>query len=136
MGKFYFVKMENERKIKTSETFRSLMNNTWSYAERMLGKYTLGEGGLDAIMDMDPDTYKDLREGYKLSKDLLTCANQMADQMDQMTDLLFLITKQNETLNRQIESLQSDIDSLKSSKAKKTLDDFKKGIDLFKVEEE
>ena len=115
MGNFYFDK--EEQRILTSLDYKTTMNNIWDFGIRMLGKYGFQES-FDSIMDMDPDTLKDIQEMYWKAKELKSISESMADQMDQQTRILFTLEKQNRELLEKMNFLQEEIDSLKS-KAKK-----------------
>lgn len=109
--------MKNEDMIMVSDKTEAFLEGVWSYGEKMIAKYYLGND-LDGVMGMDPDTFKDMTEMYKWSKELKDLTLLMARQMDQIALTNALIVNQNKELLEEIGVLQEELDSLKS-KAKK-----------------
>lgn len=111
------TKMKKEDMIMVSDRTEAFLEGVWSYGEKMITKYYLGND-LDGVMGMDPDVFKDMTEMYKWSKELKDLTLLMARQMDQIALTNALIVNQNKELLEEIGVLQEEIDSLKS-KAKK-----------------
>ena len=121
MGSYYDNFTEKrEEEIKTSADYKALMESSWSYGQRMIAKYYLSD--LGGIMNMDSDTYQDLKDMYALATGLKDLSSRMCDQMDQQTRVLFHLERQNQELLEKVGVLQEEIDSLKLSKALKKLD--------------
>lgn len=108
---------KQEQKILTGLDYKITMSKVWDFGIRMLSKYGFQES-FDNVMDMDPDTFKDIQEMYALANGLRSLTECMVDQMDQQTRILFNMEQQNKELLEKIGVLQEEIDSLKS-KAKK-----------------
>lgn len=102
--------------ITVSDRVEFLMNQTWSYGERLIKKYYLDD--LKSVMGMDPDTFGDIKDMYDLASQLKDTVLIMTKQMDQINLVNALIVRQNNELIEKMEFLSEEIDSLKS-KAKK-----------------
>ena len=108
--------LAKEDMITVSDRVKLLMEQTWSYGERLIKKYYLDD--LKGIMGMDPDTFGDIKDMYNLASQLKDTVLIMTKQMDQINLVNALIVRQNNELLEKLGFLEEEIDSLKS-KAKK-----------------
>ena len=109
--------LRNNEMIVTGNDYESVMDSMWEFMGKMVAKYYLND--LDSLTGIDPDDIKNIQECIVMSRSMFDTSIKMARQLDQQSEILFELRKQNELLLETVRELAEEVEALKSAKAKK-----------------
>ena len=109
--------LRNNEMIVTGNEHESVMDSMWEFMGKMVAKYYLND--LDSLTGIDSDDIKNIQECIVISRSMFDTSIKMARQLDQQSEILFELRKQNELLLETVGELAEEVEALKSAKAKK-----------------
>lgn len=107
---------KTDEMIVTGNDYESVVDSMWEFMGKMVAKYCLND--LDSLTGIDSDDIKNIQTCIVMSRSMFDTSVKMARQLDQQSEILFELRKQNELLLETVGELAEEVESLKSKTKK------------------